>query len=172
MRQSWRNTAWKGRLIGLAFDGTGYGGDGAIWGGEVLIAEYRSFRRAAHLAYTPMPGGDAAVREPWRMALAYLYDAFGEALMQLDLPMIRLLDEARMQTVLAMVQKGFNAPPTSSLGRLFDGIAALLDIRYDVSFEGQAAMALEMSADRSEKGGLRRRPGAVPTSGRSRFLPS
>jgi len=142
----------EGPVIGLAFDGTGHGTDGAVWGGEVLKVDYRSFERAAHLAYTPMPGGDAAVREPWRMALAYLHGAFGKALRELDLPMLRHLDGNRVHTVLAMVEGGFQAPLTSSLGRLFDGIAALLDIRYDVTFEGQAAMALEMSADPSETG--------------------
>ena len=142
----------EGPVIGLAFDGAGYGTDGAIWGGEVLITEYRTFDRAAHLAYTPMPGGDAAVKAPWRMALAYLHDAFGEELHRLDLPMLRRLDRARVQTVLTMIQKGFNSPPTSSMGRLFDGIAALLDIRHDVSFEGQAAMALEMAAAPVETG--------------------
>jgi hydrogenase maturation protein HypF len=143
----------EGPVIGLAFDGTGYGTDGAIWGGEVLIAEYRSFQRAAHLAYLPMPGGDAAVREPWRMALAYLDNAFGPELARLDLPMMRALDDVRVEAVLAMARQGLNAPPTSSLGRLFDGIAALLDIRYHASFEGQAAMALEMSADPAAVGG-------------------
>ncbi|MGD9875295.1 acylphosphatase [Desulfococcus sp.] len=142
----------EGPVIGLAFDGTGYGTDGAVWGGEVLTADYRSFERAAHLAYTPMPGGDAAVREPWRMAVAYLHGAFGDALRELDLPMLRRLDADRIDAVLAMVRGGFQAPFTSSLGRLFDGVAALLDIRYDVTFEGQAAMALEMSADPSETG--------------------
>ncbi len=142
----------EGPVIGLAFDGTGYGTDGAVWGGEVLIAGYRSFERAAHLAYTPMPGGDAAVREPWRMALAYLAGAFGDTLRQLKLPMLLKLEKTRMNTVLAMVQKGVNTPPTSSLGRLFDGVAALLDIRYTTSFEGQAAMALETAADPAEEG--------------------
>jgi hydrogenase maturation protein HypF len=141
-----------GPVIGLAFDGTGYGEDGAVWGGEVLIAEYRHFRRAAHLAYVPMPGGDAAVREPWRMALAYLDDAYGGDLFRIDLPMMGTLDAARAAAVLAMARKGVNAPPTSSLGRLFDGVAAILDIRRRASFEGQAAMALEAVADPAESG--------------------
>ena len=142
----------EGPVIGLAFDGTGYGEDGAVWGGEVLITDYRSFRRAAHLAYTPMPGGDTAVREPWRMALAYLQGAYGARLRELDLPMLRRLDEVKMETILAMAARGVNAPPTSSLGRLFDGIAALMDLRHTVSFEGQAAVALEMVSDPGETG--------------------
>ena len=135
-----------GPVIGLAFDGTGYGSDGAIWGGEVLVAEAAGFRRAAHLAYVPLPGGAAAIRAPWRMALSYLWDAFGDDYRKLDLPLLKARDAARIETVAAMVRRGLNAPPTSSLGRLFDAVAALAGIRYHVTFEGQAAMELEMAA--------------------------
>jgi hydrogenase maturation protein HypF len=145
-----------GPVIGLAFDGTGYGSDGAIWGGEVLVAEAAGFRRAAHLAYVPLPGGAAAIREPWRMALSYLWDAFGEDYRKLDLPLLRTLAATQIETVAAMIRRGLNAPPTSSLGRLFDAVAALGGIRYHVSFEGQAAMELEMAA-----GGVPERPYAV-----------
>jgi hydrogenase maturation protein HypF len=145
-----------GPVIGLAFDGTGYGTDGAIWGGEVLLVEAARFRRAAHLAYVPLPGGAAAIREPWRMALSYLWDAFGDDYRKLDLPLLKARDAARIETVAAMVRRGLNAPPTSSLGRLFDAVAALAGIRYHVTFEGQAAMELEMAA-----GGAPERPYAV-----------
>jgi hydrogenase maturation protein HypF len=145
-----------GPVIGLAFDGTGYGSDGAIWGGEVLVAEAARFRRAAHLAYVPLPGGAAAIREPWRMALSYLWDAFGADYRKLDLPLLKDQDAARVETVAAMIRRNLNAPPTSSLGRLFDAVAALAGIRYHVSFEGQAAMELEMAA-----GGALERPYAV-----------
>jgi hydrogenase maturation protein HypF len=145
-----------GPVIGLAFDGTGYGSDGAIWGGEVLVAEAARFRRAAHLAYVPLPGGAAAIRAPWRMALSYLWDAFGDDYRKLDLPLLKARDAARIETVAAMVRRGLNAPPTSSLGRLFDAVAALAGIRYHVTFEGQAAMELEMAA-----GGAPERPYAV-----------
>jgi hydrogenase maturation protein HypF len=145
-----------GPVIGLAFDGTGYGSDGAIWGGEVLVAEAARFRRAAHLAYVPLPGGAAAIREPWRMALSYLWDAFGEDYRKLDLPLLKTGDASKIETVAAMIRRRFNAPPTSSLGRLFDAVAALAGIRYHVTFEGQAAMELEMAAS-----GAPERPYAV-----------
>jgi hydrogenase maturation protein HypF len=136
-----------GPVIGLSFDGTGYGTDGAIWGGEILIAELEKFSRAAHFAYVPMPGSTAAIKEPWRMALSYLYDAFGDDYRDLDLPLFKAIDPRKVEFVTDMVKKKVNAPLTSSLGRLFDGIAAIAGIRYKVAFEGQAAMELEMLAD-------------------------
>jgi len=141
-----------GPVIGLAFDGTGYGLDGAIWGGEVLIADCRGFERAAYLGYHPMPGAAAAIREPWRMGIAYLFAAFGDAMWDLDLPLFREIDAARLQLTAGMMNRGLNCPMTSSLGRLFDGIAAICGLRSHVTFEGQAAMALEMIADPSVTG--------------------
>jgi len=138
-----------GPVIGLSFDGTGYGADGNIWGGEILVADHKTYRRAAHLSYTPMPGGAAAVKEPWRMAVSYLYDAFGDAFMDLDLPILKGIDEKRIKIMVEMIQKKVNSPDTSSLGRLFDGIAAMIGIRNHVSFEGQAAMELEMLAEKT-----------------------
>ncbi len=135
-----------GPVIGLAFDGAGYGTDGKVWGGEVLLADPTSFRRAAHLAYVPMPGGSAAIREPWRMAVSYLYRAFGDDFLELELPAIQGIDAKRLRVIREMISRRFNAPETSSLGRLFDGVAALLGIRDRVNFEGQAAMELEMLA--------------------------
>ena len=134
-------------VIGLAADGTGYGPDGAIWGGEVLIADYAGYERASHLAYVPLPGGDAAVRDPWRMALAWLWRAgldWAE-----DLPPVRhvLADPHRGQATLAGVQhqllRNINAPLTSSLGRLFDAVAALSGVCQRATYEGQAAIELE-----------------------------
>jgi hydrogenase maturation protein HypF len=136
----------EGPVIGLAFDGTGYGTDGKVWGGEILFAETTGFQRAAHLAYIPMPGGSAAIQEPWRMAASYLYRAFGDGFLELDIPAIRRIEPKRLKVIKEMISRGFNAPETSSLGRLFDGVAALLGIRDRVSFEGQAAMELEMLA--------------------------
>ncbi len=133
-----------GEVIGLSFDGTGYGADGAIWGGEVLVAEARHFERAAHLAYVPMPGGTAAIKEPWRMAISYLYDAYGDNFRDLALPVLAQTDPQKRKIILEMMIKGVNSPPTSSLGRLFDGVAAITAIRRQVNFEGQAAMELEM----------------------------
>src|SRR5205807_10129104 len=109
------------RVIGVTFDGTGYGTDGAVWGGEFLVGDYRDFHRAAHLRYVGLPGGDRAVREPWRMALAHLTDAG----IRNDALKVRIL-HAHWQTVEAMLERRVNTPPTSSAGRLFDAVAALV----------------------------------------------
>ncbi len=135
-----------GDVIGLAFDGTGYGTDGCIWGGEVLIANAQQFTRAAHLSYVPMSGGDRAIKEPWRMAVSYLYDAYGEAIWELDLPLIEKIDEKKIRLAIEIILKRVNSPFTSSLGRLFDGIAAIIGLRNYVRYEGQAAVELEMIA--------------------------
>ena len=135
-----------GPVIGLSFDGTGYGTDAAIWGGEILIAEEHDFERAGHLAYVAMPGSNAAIKEPWRMALSYLRDAYGGKFCELKLPLLMEIESDKLTVVSEMVAKGVNAPMTSSLGRLFDGVAAICGIRSRVKFEGQAAMELEMLA--------------------------
>jgi hydrogenase maturation protein HypF len=128
-------------VIGVAFDGTGYGTDGAIWGGEFLTGDYRTVRRAAHLRYVAMPGGDAAIRAPWRMAVAHLADA-GAGFEPLG---ARVL-QRRLAPVLTMIERRINAPLTSSAGRLFDVVAALAGLRDIVSYEGQAAVELEALA--------------------------
>jgi hydrogenase maturation protein HypF len=134
--------ALDGPVIGLALDGTGYGTDGRIWGGEVLIARLDGFERFAHLDYVPMPGGDAAVREPWRMALAHLHAA---ALDAASPEMLNLLGatEKEARLLLRMIERGINAPLTSSLGRLFDAVAAVVLSRRAVDYEAQAAIELE-----------------------------
>ena len=134
-------------VIGLSFDGTGYGTDGRIWGGELLIADLKSFHRPVHLAYIPMPGGAAAIKEPWRMAVSYLFDTFGDGFENLGLEFLNDIPENKVRIIKEMIVKGINSPLTSSIGRLFDGVAAILGIRNQVSFEGQAAMALEMLAN-------------------------
>ncbi|MFZ2634378.1 MAG: carbamoyltransferase HypF [Desulfosalsimonadaceae bacterium] len=136
-----------GEVIGLAFDGTGFGTDGAIWGGEVILADFGGFKRLAHLEYIPMPGSAAAIREPWRMAISYLLDTFGESFQNLSLPLLNTIDPNAIQTMIQMISKKINSPLTSSLGRLFDAVAAIMGIRNFVSFEGQAAMELEMMAE-------------------------
>jgi hydrogenase maturation protein HypF len=143
----------EGRVIGLALDGTGYGADGRIWGGEVLLADYRDFERAAHFAYVPMPGGNAAIHEPWRMAVSYLAQHFGRSFLELDIPFTRQLDSRRVEVALRMMEREVNSPLTSSCGRLFDAVAALVGIRQQVTYEAQAAIELEMaSGDGDEKG--------------------
>ncbi len=141
----------EGPVIGLAFDGAGYGSDGCIWGGEILIAEEGGFDRAGQLSYAPMPGSAQAVREPWRMAVSYLHATFGEDFRNLDLPMLNEIDPKKIDILVRMISRNINCPATSSLGRLFDGIAAILGIRNNVFFEGQAAVELEMLTDEEEK---------------------
>lgn len=142
----------EGPVIGLSFDGTGLGTDGKIWGGEVLLCEAHDFQRAAYLDYVPMPGSNAAIKEPWRMGLSYLQRAFGSQATDLDLPLLQSMPGDRAAVIFQMIDKGLNSPETSSLGRLFDGIAAIVGLRKTVRFEGQAAMELEMVADPDEKG--------------------
>lgn len=129
-------------VIGVAFDGSGYGGDGTVWGGEFLVGDARAVRRAAHLRTVPLPGGEQAVKEPWRMAVSHLLDA-GEAIDGMA-PGSGGARELRL--IGRMIEQGVNAPLTSSAGRLFDAIAALAGLRMRMSFEGQAAMELESLA--------------------------
>jgi hydrogenase maturation protein HypF len=131
------------RAIGICFDGAGAGLDGAVWGGEFLVGDAADVRRAAHLRYVGMPGGERAIREPWRMALAYLVDA-GEDVR--DSPVGRRIGAGAARTIERMLERRFNAPPTSSVGRLFDAIAALAGVCDRVSFEAQAAVRLEALA--------------------------
>ncbi len=143
-------------VIGVAFDGTGYGEDGAVWGGEILLADMCSARRLGHLAYVPLPGGDAAAREPWRMALAWLKRA-GEPWAE-GLPCVAHASSAERQIVDRLLAPdalaaGLNAPLTSSIGRLFDAVAALVGVRQTVRDEAQAAIELEALADPTEAGG-------------------
>lgn len=137
--------------LGVIFDGLGYGSDGRLWGGEFLCGDARGFRRLAHLAYLPMPGGDAATREPWRMAVAALVHAYGEDLP--ELPWLSALPAADLRLLRQMIAKGLNSPLTSSCGRLFDAVAALAGIRQRVSYEGQAALELEMALEGGAEAG-------------------
>jgi len=139
----------KGRVIGFALDGTGYGTDGCVWGGEVLLSDYLAFERAAHLAYVRLPGSSAAVREPWRVAVSHLHAAFGPGLLELPIPFLRQVPRAKMLTVLRMMDRKVNSPLTSSCGRLFDAVAAVADLRHQVNYEAQAAIELEMCRDES-----------------------
>jgi hydrogenase maturation protein HypF len=137
-----------GPALGVTWDGTGYGTDGTIWGGEFLAGDAAAFTRAAHLRPFRLPGGEAAIRRPWQIAAALLHEAFGpEGCDPLDFPGLRAVREGDLRLVQQMIGKGVNAPLTTSAGRLFDGIAALLGLVGECTFEGQAAMALEWCAE-------------------------
>jgi hydrogenase maturation protein HypF len=141
------DNAWRsddGPVIGVSLDGTGYGADGHIWGGEWLVGDYRGYRRAAHLEYLPLPGGDASTRNPWRIAYSYLYTLLGEV------PAFAVpqdVSEAEVALLRQQIDRKLNCPLTSSMGRLFDAVAALLGVRARTSYEAQAAIELEMVAN-------------------------
>ncbi|MBE0430231.1 MAG: carbamoyltransferase HypF [Dehalococcoidia bacterium] len=176
----------EGPVIGVAFDGTGMGADGRIWGGEFLVADYRGFHRAGHLEYLPLPGGDAATKRPYRTAIAYILTLLGEDVLNAVIAISRgnavappghppsvvlseakdvsargacsvkraqsppgsvgQVAEAEMEVIKRQIERGTNSPLTSSMGRLFDAVSALLGIRGEIGYEGQAAVELEMAA--------------------------
>jgi len=131
------------RLIGLSFDGTGYGTDGAIWGGEILLASFADFERFGHLEYLPLPGGDSAIRSPWRIAAGYAH-ALGIGID--DLPFLQNTDKQALHILHQQIDKNINTVQTSSMGRLFDAVASLIGVRNDVTYEAQAAIEMEALA--------------------------
>ncbi len=137
-------------LLGVAWDGTGYGGDGTVWGGEFLVVDKPRYRRAAHLLPFRLPGGEAAAREPRRAAFGALYATYGtEAPEMTDLHPVAAFAPTERQLLATMLDRGLNSPWTSSAGRLFDAVAAILGLQQKSSFEGEAAMAVEFAADRA-----------------------
>ncbi|MBL8079534.1 MAG: carbamoyltransferase HypF [Anaerolineales bacterium] len=137
-------------VIGVSFDGTGYGEDGAIWGGEFLVADYKNYQRAAHLEYFPLPGGDAAIKKPARTALALLW-SLGLEWDERLASVVEFCAEDQV-TLRVQLEKKINTPLTSSMGRLFDAAAALAGVRQKVNYEGQAAIEFEALADSAEVG--------------------
>jgi hydrogenase maturation protein HypF len=135
----------RGTVIGIAFDGTGYGTDSQIWGGEVLVSDFRNFERRAHLRYVPLPGGDAAVRQTWRPGLSWLRESFGTQL-PANISLFQKIPAREIELVSQMITRGINTVLTSSCGRLFDAVASIIGLRHEVTFEGQAAIELEMAA--------------------------
>jgi len=135
----------EGKVIGVAFDGTGYGLDGAIWGGEFMVADWKSFERVGHLEYVPMPGGEAAIRRPYRMALGYLYTLLGDDVSLDGLP-LEQVDNIERRVIAQQIEKRINSPLTSSAGRLFDTISAIIGVRERIDYDGQAAIELELVA--------------------------
>ena len=141
-----------GEVIGVSFDGTGYGTDGRIWRGEFLICDYGGFKRVGHLEYIPLPGGEKAVIEPWRMAASILYKIYNNNMLDLDINFIKELDRDKWATIKTMIDKGIISPMTSSTGRLFDAVSALVGIRKEIHYEGQTAIELEMVAGEEASG--------------------
>ncbi|PKN51919.1 MAG: carbamoyltransferase HypF [Deltaproteobacteria bacterium HGW-Deltaproteobacteria-13] len=136
----------EGDVIGLAMDGTGYGLDGNAWGGEFLIASETGFQRFGHLQYLVLPGGEKSIREPWRIAASLLKAAWGPSWKEIALHLKLMTDQSICETLDKIIESRMNSPLSSGLGRLFDGVAALIGLRRTVSFEGQAAMELEAQA--------------------------
>ena len=146
-------TGFAGKAVGVAFDGTGYGEDGAVWGGEFFAVDGMEVRRAGHLAYFPLPGGDAAIREPWRTALSLLRETLGAA--EAESAAWKLFPDVPRNSIrllLDALEKGINVAPTSSAGRLFDAVSAVCGLCPRSSFEGQAPMRLEGAAARAAGG--------------------
>ena len=141
----------EGDVIGVALDGTGFGLDGTIWGGEFIRANLRDFDRLAHLKKVPMPGGSMAIKEPWRMAMVYLSEAFGDETTKLKIDLIRRINPQKWDVLKRAIEKKINTPLTSSMGRFFDAVSSLLSVRDEAHYEGQAAIELEMIADHGMK---------------------
>jgi hydrogenase maturation protein HypF len=140
----------EGEVIGVSFDGTGYGADGRIWGAEFLVCDESGYQRAAHLEYAPLPGGEQAIKEPWRIAASYLYKVFGDQMLRLGIDFVQRLDQHKWTTIRKMIDQGINTPQTSSAGRLFDAVSALIGIRQQAYYEGQAAIELEAAAGEAD----------------------
>ena len=146
-------------VIGVVFDGTGYGLDGNLWGGEFLVGDWAGFERVGHLEYVPMPGGTAAVKKPYRMALGYLHalgDGVGEGLSPQSLrglPLLSQIEAQELSIIRRQLEQGLNCPLTSSAGRLFDAVSALAGVRGTIDYEAQAAVELEMAVP-DDLGGL------------------
>jgi len=143
------------KVIGIALDGTGYGEEGDIRGAEVLIADYKTYQRYAYLDYIPLPGGEKAIKEVWRTGISFLYKAFGKEVFNLDIPFLRAIEEKKKASVVEMIEKGINSPMASSMGRLFDAVSAIAGIRSETTYDAQAAIELEMSAEINKTAGYR-----------------
>jgi hydrogenase maturation protein HypF len=149
----------EGPVIGVTLDGTGMGADGKIWGGEFLVADYRNFRRVGHLEYLPLPGGDAAIKRPYRTAIGYILSLLGEDALasfvatlnqskgkQSQPASLGRVGDVEIEVIKRQIERNINSPVTSSMGRLFDAVSALLGIRGEIDYEAQAAVELEMAS--------------------------
>ena len=141
-----------GEVLGFSFDGSGYGTDGHMWGAEVMRADYSGFERLFHFEYLPLPGGDKASKEPWRMGVSYLYHCFGEDMYGLKIPLTERFRRQEIGNITGLIRKKINTPLASSAGRLFDAVAAILGLNYFSTFQAEAPMLLESAIDQSETG--------------------
>ena len=135
------------KVIGVALDGTGYGMDGNIWGSEFLICDLNDFTRISHFDYIPLPGGDSATEEPWRIAISYLYKIYGKRFLELDLPFLKNIEIEKIRLIIQMIDKRINCPLTSGAGRLFDCVASLIDLVQTATFQAEGPMRLESIVD-------------------------
>jgi len=141
-------TKTEGKAIGVTFDGTGLGLDGNIWGGEFLVGDLNGFERKAHLKYVSMPGGEQAIKEPWRMAVSWLYQIYGRDFLDLRIKFVDEIDRSKWAILNKMIDSKINSPSTSSMGRLFDAVSSLIGVREKIEYEAQAAIELERIADK------------------------
>ena len=135
------------KVIGVALDGTGYGTDGNIWGSEFLICDLNDFTRISHFDYIPLPGGDSATEEPWRIAISYLYKIYGKRFLELDLPFLKNIEIEKIRLIIQMIDNRINCPLTSGAGRLFDCVASLIDLVQTATFQAEGPMRLESIVD-------------------------
>ncbi|NTW33288.1 MAG: carbamoyltransferase HypF, partial [Bacteroidetes bacterium] len=136
-------------VIGVSLDGTGYGDDGSIWGGEFFVCDLEKYNRISHFEYMPIPGGDKVSKEPWRMAMSYLYKIYGKDFLKMDLPFLKNIPSEKINLLIQAIDKKLNCPLTSSAGRLFDAVSAIAGICAFNNFEAEAPMRLESIVDRS-----------------------
>ncbi|MBN2602028.1 MAG: carbamoyltransferase HypF, partial [Candidatus Marinimicrobia bacterium] len=135
-------------VLSIILDGTGYGIDGTVWGGELLLAEYNQFKRLGHFRIAYLPGGSAAIKNPWQMGISYLFDVFGSDLV--DIPFLQNLEKDKVTMIIKMLENRFNSPVTSSCGRLFDGVAAIAGLRNFANYEGQSAVEFEQCIHKND----------------------
>jgi hydrogenase maturation protein HypF len=130
-------------VIGISYDGVGFGTDGKIWGSEVMIADYKTFNRISHFEYIPLPGGDLATKQPWRTALSFLYHTFGKNYRNIDIPFLSIIDLNKADKIIEAIEHKINSPLCCSTGRLFDAVSALMGICIESNYHAEAPLRLE-----------------------------
>lgn len=141
----------KDKVIGLALDGTGYGDDGTIWSGEILICDRKSYKRRGHFPAIKLPGADKTIKEPWRTGVAVMFDIFGDKLFDMHPRFVETIGKNKIKNIIQMIKADVNCPVSTGAGRWFDAVSSILLIQHYNNFEGQAPILLEAAADRSVK---------------------